>query len=297
METEKIITINRTDTIYKSEVILNMSFKVPTLVKWAGGKKQLLPQFYKYFPGNIERYIEPFIGGGAVAFYVIEHFKPKFALLSDINEELINTYNVVKNNTPELIEALIALTKKHSKEFYYKVRDIDPHYLSSIDMAARFIYLNKTCFNGLYRVNSKGKFNVPIGSYKNPQILDIRSLLEIHKLLKNAIITVMPFEDVMRYARSEDFIYFDPPYYPVREGKSFTKYSKNDFSKTDHEKLAEIFQKLDKLGCKVMLSNSDTEFIRRLYKNYNVNTVQAKRLINCDASHRGKINEIVVTNY
>lgn len=297
METEKLITINQTDTIYKNEVILNMPFKVPTLVKWAGGKKQLLPQFYKYFPEKIERYIEPFVGGGAVAFYVIERFKPKFVLLSDINEELINAYNVVKNNTPELIGALTALAKKHSKEFYYKIRDIDPHSLSSIDMAARFIYLNKTCFNGLYRVNSKGKFNVPIGSYRNPQILDVRSLLEIHKLLKNAIIKVIPFEDVLEYAKKGDFIYFDPPYYPVREGKSFTKYSKNDFSKTDHEKLAEIFQKLDKLGCRVMLSNSDTEFIRRLYKNYNVNTVQAKRLINCDASHRGKINEIVVTNY
>ncbi len=297
METKKIITINKIDTVCKDEVVLNMSFKVPTLVKWAGGKKRLLPQFYNFFPEKIERYIEPFVGSGAVAFYVIKHFKPKFVLLSDINEELINAYNVVKNNVPELITALTILTRKHNKEFYYKTRDTDPHDLSNIDWAARFIYLNKTCFNGLYRVNSKGKFNVPIGSYKNPQILDIKSLLEIHKLLRNATIKVMPFENVLEYAKNGDFIYLDPPYYPIKEGKSFTKYSKNDFSKTDHEKLAEVFKKLDKLGCKVMLSNSDTQFIKELYKNYNINIVRAKRMINCDATKRGEINELVVTNY
>ncbi len=274
-----------------------ISYRVPTLVKWAGGKKQLLSQFDKFFPNKIERYIEPFVGGGAVAFHIIKRFEPKFVLLSDINEELVNAYNTVKYNVPELIAALTVLSKNHSKEFYYKIREIDPKTLSSIEMAARFIYLNKTCFNGLYRVNSQGKFNVPIGSYKSPQILDIKSLLEINKLLKNTIIKVMPFENVLEFAKKGDFIYLDPPYYPVKEGKSFTKYSKNDFSKADQERLAELFNKLDGLGCKVMLSNSDTEFIHDLYVSYTKNVVRARRMINCDSTKRGEINEAVITNY
>ncbi|MGC8533881.1 MAG: DNA adenine methylase, partial [Candidatus Parvarchaeum sp.] len=182
-----------------------IDYSVPTLVKWAGGKKQLLPQFESFFPEKIERYIEPFVGGGAVAFHIIKQFKPKFVLLSDINEELINAYNITKSNVFELIEALDLLAKKHSKEFYYEIRSIDPKTLSKIDMAARFIYLNKTCFNGLYRVNSNGKFNVPIGSYKDPRILDRQSLLEISDLLKNAVIKVMPFDGVLDFARSGDF--------------------------------------------------------------------------------------------
>jgi len=274
-----------------------VSYQVPTLVKWAGGKKQLLTQFDKFFPNKIERYIESFVGGGAVAFHIIKRFEPKFVLLSDINEELVNAYNTVKNDVPELISALTMLAKNHSKEFYYKVREIDPNTLSNIETAARFIYLNKTCFNGLYRVNSQGKFNVPIGSYKNPQIVDVKSLLEINKLLKNTTIKAMSFENVLDLAKSGDFIYLDPPYYPVKEGKSFTRYSKNDFSKADQEKLADLFNKLDSLGCNVMLSNSDTEFIRNLYKQYFENIVQARRMINCDATNRGMVSEIVVTNY
>lgn len=276
---------------------IKVDYSVPTLVKWAGGKKQLLTQFDRFFPKKIERHIEPFVGGGAVAFHIIKRFEPNCVLLSDINEELINAYNTVKTNVPELIAALTVMAKNHSKEFYYKIRDVDPSTLSNIEMAARFIYLNKTCFNGLYRVNSQGKFNVPIGSYKAPQIVDVKSLLEINKLLKNAIIKVMPFEKTLESAKSGDFIYLDPPYYPVKEGRSFTKYSKDDFSKEDQEKLASVFNELDRLGCKVMLSNSDTEFIRNLYKKYTQNTVQARRMINCDATARGAISEIVVTNY
>ncbi len=297
METEKLQVLIQEKQKYKEEVILSMLSRVPTLVKWAGGKKQLLTQLDELFPQKIERYIEPFVGGGAVAFHVIEQFAPKFVLLSDVNEELINAYNVVKNNVPELIEALNNLAKQHSKEFYYKIRDVDPKTLPNLDEAARFIYLNRTCFNGLYRVNSKGKFNVPIGSYKNPQIVDIKSLLKINRLLRNATIKVMSFEKVLDYARSGDFIYFDPPYFPVKDGKSFTKYTKNDFSEKDQKTLAEMFHKLDALGCKLMLSNSDTEFIRKLYSKYKLNLVKAKRLINCDALKRGQITEVVVTNY
>lgn len=274
-----------------------ISYSVPTLVKWAGGKKQLLPQFEKFLPEKIERYLEPFVGGGAVAFHIIKRFGPKFVLLSDINEELINAYNVIKNNVSELATTLELFTKKHSKEFYYEIRAVDPKTLSEVDMAARFIYLNKTCFNGLYRVNSQGRFNVPIGSYKNPQILDRSSLLEINDLLKNATIKVMSFEGVLDFAKSGDFIYLDPPYYPLKEGKSFTKYSKEDFSKEDQERLAGVVNKLDLLGCKIMLSNSDTPFIRNLYKDYHQYIVRARRMINCDAERRGEINEVVITNF
>ncbi|MEM0143568.1 MAG: DNA adenine methylase [Candidatus Parvarchaeum sp.] len=285
-----------TSTITQVEKLKEI-YRVPTLVKWAGGKKQLLTQFDKFFPNKIERYIEPFVGGGAVAFHIIKRFEPKFVLLSDINEEIVNAYNVVKNNVPELVSALTILAKNHSKEFFYKIREVDPNTLSNIEMAARFIYLNKTCFNGLYRVNSQGKFNVPIGSYKNPHIIDVNSLLEINKLLKNVIIKAMPFENVLEFAKKGDFIYLDPPYYPIKEGKSFTKYSKNDFSRLDQERLASLFNKLDSLGCKIMLSNSDTAFIRNLYRHYTKNIVHARRMINSDAGNRGAISELVITNY
>ncbi len=274
-----------------------MRIEIPTLVKWAGGKKQLLNQFDKFFPKKIDRYIEPFLGGGAVAFYIIKRFHPKNVFLSDINEELVNAYKAVQLNVPELIEALSLLAKKHSKEFYYKIRAQDPQKLSDVDRAARLIYLNKTCFNGLYRVNSEGKFNVPIGEHKHLQIVDTKDLMEINHLLKHAIIKTMPFEKVLDFAKKGDFIYLDPPYYPLKEGKSFTKYHKGDFSKIDQERLKSIFDKLTKRGCKAMLSNSDAPFIRDLYKEYSIQIVQARRMINCDATKRGKINEVVVTNY
>jgi len=271
--------------------------KVPSLVKWAGGKKQLLNQFIQFYPSKIDNYFEPFVGGGAVAFYILKYKKPKKVILSDTNPELINTYNVVKNNVEELIKLLKEFKKKHNKETYYKVRAEDPQLLSEVSRAARFIYLNKTCFNGLYRVNSKGGFNVPIGSYKNPLICPETDLREINKLLQKAEIKEASFENVLNSAKQGDFIYFDPPYYPLKKGVSFTTYTKGNFLEKEQERLAEVFKKLHKKGCKVMLSNSDTDFIKNLYKDFNISLVQATRMINCDATKRGKINEIVVTNY
>lgn len=271
--------------------------EIPTFVKWAGGKKQLIPQFKNYFPKKIERYFEPFVGGGAVAFHILKTFKPQKVLLSDTNVELINVYTIIKNNVEELITLLKEYEKKHNKETYYTVRNHDVSQFSDIARAARFIYLNKTCFNGLYRVNSKGNFNVPIGSYKNPLINDEHGLGKISVLLKNVTIKIMSFEKVLHYTNSGDFIYFDPPYYPLKKGKNFTTYTKENFLDEEQKKLAQVFKKLDKKGCKVMLSNSDTEFIKRLYSDFNIYTVKATRMINCDATKRGKINEIVVTNY
>ncbi|MBU3896612.1 MAG: DNA adenine methylase [Nanoarchaeota archaeon] len=274
-----------------------METNIPTFVKWAGGKRQLLEQFKKFFPKEAERYFEPFVGGGAVALYIIQKNNLKEVYLSDVNEELINCYNIIKNNVEELILKLKQHKENHNKEYYYAIRELNPSILSDVERASRFIYLNKTCFNGLYRVNSKGKFNVPMGNYKNPSITKDNDLRCLSKLLKNVKILLMPFDKVLDYARRRDFIYFDPPYFPLKKGKSFTTYTKDNFLEKEQIRLAEVFRELDKRGCKVMLSNSNTKFIKNLYKDYNIHTVKANRMINCDATKRGPISEVVVTNY
>ncbi|MEW6617691.1 MAG: DNA adenine methylase [Patescibacteria group bacterium] len=274
-----------------------MKKEVPGFVKWAGGKKQLLEQFKKYFPKTINNYYEPFAGGGAVAFFIIKNYSPKEVLISDINEELINAYEAIRGNLNELLELLKHHKNAHSKENYYKIRELQPEKLNKIERAARFIYLNKSCFNGLYRVNSIGRFNVPIGSSKHPAILMEEDLREISRLLQNVKIKMMPFEEITNYTRRGDFIYLDPPYYPLKKGKSFTTYTKEAFLEKEQEKLSEVFKALDRKGCKVMLSNSNTEFIRKLYEGYNIGAVRASRMINCDATRRGKIKELVITNY
>lgn len=274
--------------------------KIPKFVKWAGGKGQLIEQFKPYFPKKINRYFEPFVGSGAVFFHIIQKYNPKEIILSDINEELINTYKTIKNNPNKLIKKLKELKEQHSlkqKEFYLKIRDKDPQELDSIERAARFIYLNKTCFNGLYRVNSKGKFNVPMGNYKNPDIVQEEKLKLVSKLLKKVKIKKMHFEKVQDLVKKGDFIYFDPPYYPLKKKNSFTTYTKDKFMEEEQERLAEVYKRLHKKGCKVMLSNSDTEFTKKLYSDFNIKTVQARRVINSDAKSRGLINEILVLNY
>jgi len=274
-----------------------MKKDIPTFVKWAGGKKQLIEQFQQFFPKKIEKYVEPFVGGGAVAFHILKNHKPKDVIISDSNEELINVYKMIKYNVEELIEILEDYKEAHNKENYYKIREQDSKKLSNLYKAAKFIYLNKTCFNGLYRVNSKGQFNVPIGSYKNPGICPKEKLREISKLLKNVKIKHLSFEKIMDYTQKGDFIYFDPPYHPLKKGKSFTTYTKDKFLEDEQKLLSEIFKKLNNKGCKVMLSNSDTEFIKELYKGFNINIVKATRMINSKGEGRGKINELVVTNY
>lgn len=271
--------------------------KVPTLVKWVGGKKQLLSQFDLLFPKEFNNYFEPFAGGGAVAFYLLKTRAPKKVFLSDINEELIDTYNVVKENPEKLIKILKEYKRNHNKENYYVVRAKDPKQLSKLERAARFIYLNKTCFNGLYRVNLKGGFNVPMGNYKNPSIVNNKDLTEISNLLKNVQIELKQFHEAIENAKEGDFVYFDPPYYPLNKTSNFTSYNKDSFLEKEQIELSEIFKKLDERGVKVMLSNSDTEFIKELYKNYNQTFVQAKRMINSNAKKRGAINELVITNY
>lgn len=264
-------------------------------LKWAGGKRQLISQMDQYFPRNFKKYIEPFIGGGAIFFYLL----PEEAILIDINKDLINTYNVVKNNVSELIQSL----KKHKneKEYYYQIRNIDRNTeefneWTNIEKASRIIYMNRCCFNGLYRVNSKGQFNVPFGKYKNPKFCDKENLLAVNKALKNVELVHGSFEKCLDFAEKDDFIYFDPPYVPISKSANFTSYTKDNFGKEDQIRLYEVFKELDERGCKVMLSNSYSDLIADLYSNYQIKELRAKRAINSDASKRGAIKELLIFN-
>ena len=272
---------------------------VPTFVKWAGGKTQLLDQFKKLFPKEVNGYLEPFVGSGAVFFYIKQKYNLKKVIISDNNEELINAYIVVRDDLEGLIKLLKTHKNRHCKEYYYNIRRIDVNELSDVERAARFLYLNKTCYNGLYRVNSKGKFNVPFGRYKNPNIVNEKNLRKAHKLLQGVTIKLQSFEKVLEDAQGGDFIYFDPPYYPLSKTANFTSYTKNAFLDEEQKKLAEVYRKLDERGCLLMLSNSDTEFIKNLYSydGLKIHKVKARRAINSKADKRGAINELVILNY
>lgn len=265
-------------------------------IKWAGGKKQLLRQIDKYLPQKYNKYLEPFAGGGALFFYLL----PNKAILIDNNKELINCYRVIQNIIGELIKSL----KKHKneKDYFYKIRSLDRipeefKKLSSVERASRTIFLNKCCFNGLYRVNSKGEFNVPFGKYENPKFCDEENLLTVNKVLKDIQIINGDFKECLELAEKDDFIYFDPPYQPISTTANFTSYTKENFNKEDQVRLFKVYEELDNRGCKVMLSNSYNEFILDLYKKYDLKTVYARRAINSDASGRGQIKEVLIINY
>lgn len=268
-------------------------------LKWAGGKNQLIPQYLPYFP-TYQNYYEPFVGGGAVFF----HLQPKRSLLIDINIELVNVYRCVKDNLEALISLLEEHREAHSPAHYYQVRSnlttSDDWFFqgNNLERAARLIYLNKTCFNGLYRENSKGQFNVPIGSYKNPTIYDPEVLKAASIALSTARIEYGSFDSVLQYAKSsKDFVYFDPPYYPISPTSSFTAYNRYSFNEESQIRLRDVFKTLSDRGVKVMLSNSDCPFVRDLYKDFNIHTIYATRNINCNAEKRGKITEVLVTSY
>ncbi len=274
--------------------------RLPTIVKWAGGKKQLLGQFKQYFPDEIDRYFEPFLGSGAVFFYVKKEYDPKEVILSDKLEELINCYKIVRDNVDDLIEALNVHKKNHSPDYYKKIRAINPEDLDEIENAARFLYLNKTCWNGLYRVNSLGQFNVPMSDKRtNNGIVNEQNLKEASRLLEDVELKVLSYEKILKFARPHDFIYLDPPYYPLSKTSSFTSYTAESFSEDDQRELSEVYKKLHDMGCHLMLSNSDHEFIKELYQDYHdfrIETVDARRMINCNAKKRGIVKELVVLN-
>ena len=265
------------------------------IVKWIGGKRQLMFELLKNMPQNYNRYFEPFIGGGALFF----ELQPDNAYISDMNEELINLYQVVRDNVDELITDL----QKHdiSKEYFMEIRNIDRtedyENWSDVQKASRFIYLNRTCFNGMYRVNSKGEFNVPFGHYKNPRIIDENNLLNCSNLLQRTEIKHADFSEILTKVQKGDFVYFDPPYVPLSETSSFTSYTKGGFDIDMQFKLRDVCDELDSMGVKFLLSNSDTKLVNELYESYNIKKVFASRQINANADGRGKITEVLVRNY
>jgi DNA adenine methylase len=260
-------------------------------VKWAGGKTQLLPMLLNVFPSSFNRYHEPFLGGGAVFF----HLQPRYATLSDINAELITTYHAIRNHVDEVIEAL--QKHSHSEEYYYKIRAQNPKRLSLVQRAARTLFLNKTCFNGLYRVNKSGQFNVPYGHYEKVHWCQPENLYAVSSVLKKIKIRHENVFDITRRVRKNDLVYFDPPYHPMSHTAKFTSYDACAFGAKEQEKLCALFTHLSKRGVYTVLSNSDTPFIRALYKNFNIQQVSARRAINSKADKRGYVSELIITSY
>ena len=274
----------------------NVSFLRP-FVKWAGGKSQLLPQYLPLYPkkASVGRYLEPFLGGGAVFFHVQALLQPSHALLWDSNSELIETFMAVRSEVEHLIELLRQHHKQHSESYYYEVRAQPPQARAA--RAARLIYLNKTGFNGLYRVNSRGLFNVPFGHRAKPEIFNEALLRATSAALQKAELESRDFRDLSGVARKGDFIYFDPPYQPLSKTSSFTSYTSGSFGEKDQNDLADLYAKLDRRGCLLMLSNSDTPLIRKLYAGFRIHCVSARRMINSNGDKRGPVSEVVVLNY
>lgn len=285
----------------KSQAVSNVLElqKARPFLKWVGGKRQLINELLKGMPEKIHSYHEPFIGGGALFFELAGQKRFKKTFLSDLNAELINAYIVVQSKVEELIQSL----KKHvhSKEYYYRLRAVNPETLDEVERASRLIYLNKTCYNGLYRVNSKGRFNVPFGSYKNPKICDKDNLRLCSEALKGVSIRRQSFDAVLRAAKPKDFIYFDPPYHPVSKTSSFSAYEKSGFGEVEQKRLRDVFVELDRKDCFVMLSNSYSDFTLELYHRYAVKKklqkVHATRAVNSKSSARGAVREIIVRNF
>ena len=264
-------------------------------VKWVGGKGAIVDQLIELLPHEYNRYFEPFVGGGAMFFAI----RPKHAYLSDVNPELIASYKAVKNHVDELIEDL--KTHVYDKEYYYAIRDADRstdfENWSEIQRASRFIYLNKTCYNGLCRVNSRGEFNTPMGRYKDPTIVDEKNLRACNKALRRARIARSPFSRVERLAETGDFVYFDPPYVPLNPTSNFTAFSRQGFNQHMQQELRDLCVRLDKRGVMFMLSNSAAPVVRELYRGFRIREILVARPVNSRAGKRGKIAELVVTNY
>jgi DNA adenine methylase len=266
-------------------------------LKWAGGKTQLLAQLAVFYPprGTVKRYVEPFLGSGAVFFHFKAMVEPARALLWDNNRELVDTFQAVQQDVDHVIKLLRKHQKQHSKEFFLSMREKSP--TSIAGKAARLIYLNKTCFNGLYRVNSRGIFNVPFGRYHNPSLFNEESLRQAALQLRGAKVESRDFRLLAVQAKKGDFVYFDPPYHPRSSTSSFTAYTRDSFGESDQRELAELYRKLDKKGCYLLLSNSDTPLVRELYAKFHIREVSARRNINSKADRRGPVGELVVLNH
>lgn len=307
----------------KSKIIKFLTKKknkeVKPFIKWAGGKSALLDNIRKFYPnelgGKINKYCEPFVGGGAVLFDVLSNYNIEEIYISDVNEELINVYKTINNNVEELIDLLefiqteyISLSTEERKKYYYQKRDEFNLYIrkeikNMVYGSALFIFLNRTCFNGLYRVNRDGLFNVPSGTYKNPKICDKENLKNISEKLKNIKIVCDKYNKSINFIDENTLVYFDPPYKPLTETASFTSYSRYEFGDKEQSELATYFKKASEKGAVCILSNSDPKnidesdnFFDDLYAGFNINRIKAKRRINSNASKRGNINELLITN-
>lgn len=303
------------------------SVNAKPFLKWAGGKSQLIPELSSRLPkaiideGVINSYIEPFVGGGAFFFYLKSKYQINKAYLFDINKELIVCYKVLQSNPKELITHLTTLEMEYKdknederRDYYYKIRekynfqintfDYNNYGTSWIERAAFMIFLNRTCFNGLFRQNRNGEFNVPYGRYKNPKICDIDNIKKVNLALRNTDIICGDFSKSIKYVDYRSLVYFDPPYRPLNPTSSFTSYSKEEFTDEDQKRLAEFYKELDKKGAYLILSNSDPKnqdpndnFFDDLYKGFVIERVNAKRLINCDPNRRGEIKELIIRNF
>lgn len=278
---------------------MEKNIKLTPILKWVGGKKQLLSEITPLIPKKITTYVEPFIGGGAVLF----NLQPKKAIINDLNKELINTYKVVKESPRELLKLLKIHDKNNCEDYFYEIRALDRtdnfENMNNIEKAARVIYLNKTCFNGLYRVNKAGLFNSPYGKYKNPNIINESTILAMSNYFNNNNIKIIQgdYKNALKDLKKDTFVYLDPPYMPISTSSSFTNYTKTSFNEKEQIELKKECNKLDNKGIKFMLSNSDHPLIREFYKDFDIRIVKAKRSINSKGDSRGKINEILVKNY
>lgn len=266
------------------------------IVKWAGGKRKLLPVLLAHVPQEVRTYVEPFAGGASLFFALMGgERKIDKCVLADQNEDLITLYRVVKDKVGALIRELT--TYRYEETFYYEVRDRDPRRLSDVKRAARILYLNKTCYNGLWRVNSRGKFNVPFGRYTNPRILDIPRLESAAKALARATLLVGDFEAALHGLSSKDFVYFDPPYVPVSKTSNFTDYAVGGFHAADQERLRRVLLSLRNKGVRALLSNADSKETRDLYKDFPTQKVTMRRNINSKVLGRGNTPELLVTTW
>ena len=274
-------------------------YNLQPFTKWTGGKRQLLGELRSYMPETYGRYFEPFVGGGALFF----DLAPEQAVINDFNEELINAYRQIKNNPAELINLLIKHKENNSKDYYLALRSADRDgrisRMTGVERAARILYMLRVDFNGLYRVNSKNQFNVPYGRYKNPKIVDVDLLYQISEYLNENDIEILQtdFAEAIKDAQTGDFVYFDPPYIPLNETSSFTSYTHEGFSYEEQVRLRNTFKELTERGVYAMLSNSSSPLVEELYKDFNIYFVEAQRTNGAKSSSRGKISEIIVTNY
>lgn len=291
--TQKIIPLRLNNEAAEQAELKYLRGKVRPFVKWAGGKTQLLNELSRSVPKRYNTYYEPFVGSGALFF----HLLPDRAAINDSNKELVNAYLVIKDKVEDLINHL--RTHINCQKYYYRIRALDPNKLSDVERASRFIFLNRTCYNGLYRVNKRDQFNVPYGKYKNPKMCNQKNLRLVSKVLRavDLQIKAKDYKEAICGTGKADFIYLDPPYYPISKHSDFKRYTKDFFYKEDHIKLAKEFSSLTKRGCYVMLSNSYCDFTLNLYKDFNCHVVRARRNINKNGNDRGEIKELIVTNY